>query len=282
MKKPGKTNYHTHFSICDGKGEAEDYVKAALDKGFSALGFSSHAPLPYQNSWTMKEADLPRYLSIIRGIKEAYRGRIEIYLGLETDYIRGYRGPSDPPYPVLGLDYIIGSMHIIQSGSGVYREIDGPPEMYRAILEEDFHGDIRKMVEVYYSYFSELALLHRPTILGHYDLIKKNNPGGLFFKESEGWYRSLAAGIIPAVAKSGCIVEVNTGGLARKRTAEVYPSPWILRLLREAEVPIMLNSDAHAPENLDAHFDEALRVIRDSGYREVMVLDPEGWNAVPL
>jgi histidinol-phosphatase (PHP family) len=161
--------------------------------------------------------------------------------------------------------------------NGLYRELDYTPEIYRAILDEDFGGDVRLFVETFYKYVEELLGFLRPTVLGHLDLIKKNNPGGLYFKESAPWYRGAIERLIPAIKASGAIVEVNTGGLARKKTAEVYPSPWIVRLLQEAQVPIMLNSDAHSPENLDAYYDVGIRVILEAGYDEIMNLHGGSW-----
>jgi histidinol-phosphatase (PHP family) len=77
-------------------------------------------------------------------------------------------------------------------------------------------------------------------------------------------------------------VEVNTGGLARGRTSTVYPSPWVLRLLREADIPIMLNSDAHIPENIDAYLDVARGLIKEAGYTKLRVLLGGGWEDAPV
>ncbi len=276
------TNYHTHYSICDGKGVARDFAEAAAARGFAALGFSSHAPLPYPNSWTMKAENLPVYFAEVLRLREEFRGRLEIYLGLETDYLPGPDGTSRLSWTGDGLDYAIGSMHAVRREDGTYREIDGPEEMYRDILANDFGGDPRRLVEHYYRCLAELAVVHHPTVLGHFDLVKKNNPGEKYFRESEDWYRRAVRDIVPAVASSGVIVEVNTGGLARGRTAETYPAPWILHALHDADVPVMLNSDAHAPEQLDAFYPEARVVIRDAGYREVRVLRNGGWETAPV
>ena len=109
------TNYHTHNRLCDGEGPAEDYVEAAAAKGFAALGFSSHAPLPpnvaVPHSWTLSEDSLPDYLAEIRRLRDAWAGKIQVYLGLEIDYIPGSQAPSDPKWDALGLDYRIGSVH---------------------------------------------------------------------------------------------------------------------------------------------------------------------------
>jgi histidinol-phosphatase (PHP family) len=276
-----KTNYHTHHAICDGKGEAEDYVRLAVERGFNALGFSSHAPLPYPNRWTMSREAFPGYCEEIRRLKEVYRGRIEIYLGLEIDLISGdFDGNPRLSWPPESLDYYIGSLHIFPGGPNKYREVDHTPEEYEAIRDENYGGDIRAFVEGYYGHIKELCRKFRPPVLGHLDLIKKNNPGGKYFREDETWYRNAVRDIIPAIAASGTIVEVNTGGLARNRTKTVYPSPWILELLREADIPVMLNSDAHIPENLDACFDTARTIIRNAGYKDIRVLRPGGWEAV--
>ena len=275
------TNYHTHYSICDGRGEAGDFAEAAAARGFTALGFSSHAPLPYPNSWTMKAEDLPRYLGEIRRLRELWRDRLEIYLGLEVDHLPGPGGRSVLSWNGEGLDYTIGAVHAFRSAAGRYREVDGPEEMFLDILNVDFGGDPRPFVEEYYRRVADLAVRHRPAILAHFDLIKKNNPDGRHFRESEPWYRRAVEEAVSAVASSGVVVEVNTGGLARGR-ASLYPSPWILRLFRTAGAPVMLNSDAHAPEQLDAFFPEAREAVRDAGYRELRVLRRGGWESVPL
>ena len=39
-----KTSFHTHTTFCDGKNTPEEMVVAAIEKGFVALGFSTHSP----------------------------------------------------------------------------------------------------------------------------------------------------------------------------------------------------------------------------------------------
>ena len=60
-----KVNYHTHCYFCDGKGHPEEYVLEAISRGFSVLGFSSHAPIKEINDWTLTESNLPDYISSI-------------------------------------------------------------------------------------------------------------------------------------------------------------------------------------------------------------------------
>ena len=41
-----KTNYHMHTVWCDGRNTVEVMIRAAIDRGFDEIGFSSHARLP--------------------------------------------------------------------------------------------------------------------------------------------------------------------------------------------------------------------------------------------
>jgi histidinol-phosphatase (PHP family) len=66
------------------------------------------------------------------------------------------------------------------------------------------------------------------------------------------------------------VVEVNTGGIARGRTVDCYPSVNLLRRLKSANVPVMINGDAHNCELLDAKFDIARRQLLDAGYKSIV------------
>lgn len=93
------TNYHSHSLYCDGRAGMEDFVRFALSEGFTSYGFSSHAPLPFSTAWTMEWDIMDDYLSEFHRLKEKYAGRIELYIGLEIDYLNE---ASIRPSPVSG------------------------------------------------------------------------------------------------------------------------------------------------------------------------------------
>ncbi len=122
----------------------------------------------------MDREDLPKYLKTIQDLKIQYKGKIEIYLGLEIDHIHEHPEPQKELAALPELDYTIGSFHCMYSPvRSIYREIDSTPEIFQDILEQDFRGNIRQFVERYYQYLAELLETLHPTILGHFDLIKK-------------------------------------------------------------------------------------------------------------
>ena len=69
-------------------------------------------------------------------------------------------------------------------------------------------------------------------------------------------------------------MEINTAGL-HKPVREAYPSPEILRRLREAGVPITFGSDAHRPEEVGRDFAHAAALARAAGYDAFAALEPD-------
>jgi histidinol-phosphatase (PHP family) len=98
--------------------------------------------------------------------------------------------------------------------------------------------------------------------------VKKNNRDGRYFSESEPWYRAAVLGALRRIAPTGSIVELNTGGVTRNTSGAFYPSEWILAECLKLGIPVMVNSDAHRPQDLDGHFREAYALLRDLGFRE--------------
>jgi histidinol-phosphatase (PHP family) len=64
-------------------------------------------------------------------------------------------------------------------------------------------------------------------------------------------------------------MELNTAGL-RKDCKEIYPSPGIVQLAKEMDVPITFASDAHAPGEVGANFTEAIALARQFGYTHTL------------
>ena len=207
-----------------------------------------------------------------------------MYIGLEVDFVSGLQAPGDARWKNLGLDYVIGSVHTT-TGAGENPEflcIDGSLDEVQALCIGFHNGSWKSMSESYYLRIAEMVSGGGFSFIGHFDLIKKRNAKQEFFSEDASWYRNQVKGALNAVADSGIIMEVNTGGIARRVIDQVYPSPWILSEARKLGIPVMLNSDAHNPEDLDCHFEESRALLRDEGYREIWALIDGDWTAVPL
>ncbi len=274
------TNYHTHTLFCDGRASMETFVRFALSRRFSSLGFSSHAPLPFSTSWTMEWDFMETYLAEFRRLRERYASRIELYVGLEIDYLNDHSCPASDCYRLLPLDYRIGSVHLLYTPEGQIVDIDTSPGHFRHIVDRHFHGDLDLVIRLYYQRLLRLVELGGFDILGHADKMHYNascyRPGLL----DEPWYDQLVRHYFAAVARQGYLVEVNTKSYAD--TGTFFPNERYFQTLRQLGVRVVVNSDAHYPDRIDASRPEALRALWQAGYREGMELHAGRWVACPL
>jgi histidinol-phosphatase (PHP family) len=269
------SNAHTHSQFCDGNGTLADHVAWAREQGMISVGFSSHAPLPFPSTWCMKTERLSSYLDGIQGLKTTIPD-LEIYAGLEVDFIPGMVGPAD--FSPL-LDFTIGSIHFVESlPDGTRWEIDGPHALFLEGYEKIFHSNIRDTLVRYYELTRQMIADSCPTVVGHLDKIKIQNIDGQFFSEQDPWYVEQIRQTLDLIKKSGAIVEVNTRGLYHKKLNDPYPSPWTLRLALEKNIPITINSDAHRPEDLTNHFPEAAALLRGIGFETIHCLHEGRWK----
>jgi histidinol-phosphatase (PHP family) len=278
----GLSNFHTHCNLDDGTGVMEEYVLSALSKGFSALGFSCHTPGKLQDGWHMRTEDFPGYLEEIARLRSLYKDRIEIYAGLELDYLEDTREMVGYEYRDQ-VDYTIGSVHMMRHAkSDRYLAVDGPIEEYELLLEDNFQGDIQRFVGYYFEIQERMIAQYRFDLLGHCDLMKKRNKGNRFFDPKEPWYRKLASHLLKTARKHKVRIEVNTGGMARGATDEVYPSFEMIEECALLGIPLTLSSDAHQSAHLDFYFSQADDQLVQAGHRTLDVLQHGMWQSVPI
>lgn len=86
-------NIHTHTARC-GHADGTDvqYVNSAIEAGFQILGFSEHIPFEEIRikgaRMFMEQKD--EYLLSIRKLQQQFKGKIEIKVGFEVEYLEDY------------------------------------------------------------------------------------------------------------------------------------------------------------------------------------------------
>ena|SRR5574344_670095 len=274
------TNYHSHCSFCDGRAPFEEFVKEAIRQGFYSYGVSSHAPLPFPTQWTMEWEQMEAYLDEFKNLRSKYADEIELYVGLEIDYLNEESNPSVARFTELPLDYRIGSVHLLYDAAGEVVDIDCSPAVFKERVDRHFNGDVLRVVRMYFDRLFRMVELGGFDILGHADKMHYNasyyHPGLL----DEPWYEALMKDYFSLVASRGYLVEINTK--AYDSLGTFYPNSRYWELMKEYQIKILVNSDAHYPERINAGRMEALRLLQAKGFATVAELHQGSWREVPI
>jgi len=269
------SSMHTHTVFCDGKDDIETMCRAAHEKNLLAIGFSGHSPV-YEKTGIVTDSNISEdrideYIAQVRGAKERWAGKLDVFLGLEVDYIKGLRSALDSDIKAMNLDYTIGSVHFIVPNNGAQPfAVDGPYDEFEKGLSEGFNSDTRALMHSYYDALHEMIELGGFDILGHADIIKKNFKDKTCWPQEEEFIRQKE--IAKAAARTGIVFEINTGGINRKKINDVYPSLSFLRLFRENDVPVIITADAHSADQIDGNYDLAFQTLISANFSEYVLL----------
>ncbi len=273
-----KFNLHTHSTYCDGSKEVEEMILGAIKYKYNIIGISSHGPLPFANDWTIKKEKLNNYIKEVQDLKSKYKGKIKVLLGLELDYIVDYKMEYIDKRIFNRLDYWIGSVHFLGKNKGnEYWTVDYNSEELKQGIKESFDGDVEKAVSKYYNYVEDMIENYNPPILGHLDLIKKNNKDGVLFNERDRWYRERVLSVLDKIKLSKTVVELNTGGKYRGYSDSYYPSNWILKEIKARNIPLTISRDAHDIESLDYEYEKSIELLKSVGFNKIYYFNGKKW-----
>ena len=272
------SNHHTHSLYSDGSSQPEEYITEAIAKGFHILGFTEHSPLPFENSFSFRKENKDEYVALMQNLKQKYNSQIAVFSGMEMDYIPGMSENFGKTKAEYKLDYLIGSVHLVRpENNSELWFTDGPNyETYDKGLNGLFAGDIKKAVTRYYHQLNEMIENQHIDLIGHFDKIKMHNRDR-FFTEDESWYTALVGETLDLLQDRDIIVEVNTRGIYKQRSETTYPGLDILKQIKSLRIPVMVNSDAHKPHELDLAFEQAYSLLKEAGIDEVVYYKGNGW-----
>lgn len=275
-------SFHTHSEFCDGKSTMEEFCNRALKLGFQSIGFTSHAPVPFHNNFSIRFEKLQEYMQMVDANRSKFSDRLQIFMGLEADYIPGITVRFDEWQRLVNTDFIIGSVHLVRHPeSGELWFIDGPSENFVNGLDHVFHNDAENAVRCYFKQVREMVLVEKPCVIGHIDKVKMNNQDR-FFLTSDQFYMEELEETLNVVKNSGSIVEINSRGIYRGRYHESFPSISVVKRCLDLNIPLTLASDSHQVDELQAGFDLAYDIAHRAGVKEIMVYEQTGWSAKAL
>lgn len=267
-----KFDLHTHHERCGhAEGQIRNYIDAAIAEGLSVIGISDHSPYfgseedqPYP-SIAMAQSEFSRYIEEVIQLKEEYAGKIDVLLGVESDFfpehVERYRQIYDR-YP---LDYIIGSVH--QSG-GV--SIFNRNRWKRLNEQEQIQHK-----EEYYDLIQQSARSGMFQILGHIDAMKAYYPAFSDLPTVK------VEETLKVIGECKLAIEINTSGKT-KDVGGWYPSDSMLEMALRYGVDVTFGSDAHIPSRVADEFELVQQRLKEIGFTEWVYFKEKQRMAVPL
>ena len=247
-----KIDLHNHTTLCNhATGTIQSYVEQAIKNGTKHYGFSDHAPMDFEPEYRMSFEAMAQYERDVKEAKQRYEKDIEILLGYEVDYLKGY---LDERVLNADVDYLIGSVHFIDKWG-----FDNP-EFIGKYADKDID-------EIWHEYFDtlvEMIQTNKFDIVGHIDLIK------VFKYLPKTNIIDIAKESLKEIKKADMTLELNSAGF-RKPIGEAYPSLDILKEAYRLGIDITFGSDAHATEQVGLNSQKILNMAKDVGYTKAAI-----------
>ncbi len=224
------SNYHTHTPRCNhAEGAERDYAEEALAAGLEILGFSDHTPQffpgDYYSFFRMRPEQLDDYVAAVLAVREAYRGRLEVPLGLETEYYPALFPRLLEALRARPIDYLILGQHAL--GNELDDVYSGTPTDDAATLHRYVDQVCEAMRTGLFSCFA------------HPDILPFGGDEALWQAEMRRLCETARACQVP--------LEINLLGLAEGRC---YPNEAFWRIAGAAGCTAVLGCDAHRPAQL--------------------------------
>lgn len=246
-----RTDYHTHTPLCQhAQGKPGTFAARAIELGLHTYGISDHCPMPPKqepfDDWRMYASDLPAYREWIEQVRIAAPG-LEVLAGLECDWLPGIDPWIRSLEKEYNWDYLIGSVHYLSSLGSV----DDSVFSHRCLSDS-----VEKDWQLYWQAVIDMVKSELFDIVGHIDLVK------IWGHVPDGDLMRFYEPALNVLEDSGMAVEINTAGW-HKHCAEQYPAAPLLQELLHRHIPIVIDSDAHAPEHLSRDWEKGISLLKE-------------------
>lgn len=255
---------HCHTPLCKhATGTPVEYAEQAASKGLKGIVFTCHCPLPDGHSaqWRMGVDQFGEYVDLIAHARSRMEGRVDVRLGLESDFFPGIEPWIEKLHRRAPLHHVLGSVHMQMS----------------AYRQRYFNGDYFDYQKTYFAHLAEAAETGLYDTLAHPDLVKNESPASWDFSRIQPFIERA----LDRIASTGIAMELNTSGL-NKAMPEMNPGPAMLGLMCARGIPVVVGADAHTTDRVGDGFLEALDLLEGAGYREVSHFLERRRQALPI
>lgn len=243
---------HIHTSYCHHAiGTMEEYVQAAIKKGLKKIVFLEHMEAScvkyFETTW-LTDADFQEYFKEGYRLQEHYKSHLHIGLGVEVGYSTTHWKELRERLQQQHWDQIGISYHFMPVPGALY-DLNLVSRKERNIQAIASAG-VDTVLQRYFQTLTEAVRNLPGTVLCHLDAALRFQPD--LHLTSHHWQQ--IEQLLSAIKEKKMAIEVNTSGFAIRGTP--FPSPQILQMALDLDIPLSVGSDAHRPEDVGRFFDQ--------------------------
>lgn len=249
------TNYHTHLVYCGhATGKTEDYVKKAIEDGYTELGISDHGPIPkswmtdkeYKMLWLDEQMDFnffhKTYIPEINAAIKKYDSKIKILKGIEIEYFEEKKEYFKQLRAK--LDYMILGMHYFKYEN----KFQTPYVPFNYKLVVPYANAVAQALDS-----GLFDILAHPDIFMFYYISEEKK-----MYDFDSYCVEASKIIIEAAIRNNVYLEVNVGGFTKgikkhddKTSDYLYPRKEFWEIVKKYDkAKIIIGVDAHNPKEL--------------------------------
>lgn len=268
-----KFDLHTHHVRCGhADGTIRNYIEAGIEAGLEVIGISDHTPYfgsPTEQAFphiAMGKSELIHYVEEVLSLQKEYAGKIDVLLGIESDYFPEHTELYRRTLAAFPFDYIIGSVHSV-GGVSIFNK-----GRWKGLSRTD---KLAAKAE-YYRLITDSARSGMFQILGHIDAMKGNYP-----QFTEIQTPAEIDECLRVIAECGLAIEINTSG-GTKMCGGWYPSDEILERALHFGVEVTFGSDAHKPSRVADQWNAVAARLKEIGFTQWVYFKQQNKITVPL
>lgn len=242
----------------------ESIICRYIDLGFKAVGITEHIPpvsarFVYPDELAAGQTAeylferFVLYFKELSRLKGKYSKTIQIYAGMETETVTGYKNHVQELITRFRPDYIVGSVHHVNDICFDYSR----QEYEKALLS---CGSINQLYCRYFDQQYDMIKTLKPFVVGHFDLIRIFDPGyadRLSTPEiSEKIDRNLEL-----IKSLNLVMDFNLRPLSRGEK-EPYISPVILERAKKMELQLVPGDDSHGVNEAGKFVNKAINILK--------------------
>lgn len=224
-------NYHTHTVRCHhATGTEREYIENAIAAGVKILGFSDHSPYVfhkegYYSGHRMAIDALGDYVQTLQSLREEYKDRIDIRIGLEAEYYPDLFADFLDLISGYEVEYLLLGQHFLGNEIGAPASGRGTTDV--EILKQYVRQTIEAMETGKFTYFC------------HPDLIA--------YLGDDSVYKAEIQPLLDCAKALNVPLEINFLGI---RDHRFYPHQLFWELAGKTGNTVIYGCDAHQPDKI--------------------------------